>query len=197
MGADFITKKGHEAVGMPTASSPQEQNLLQFLNPSALTEKVKNIIRDFQQNHIFRTMIYCNSLSSAVDLDYIRKSCFPSRIVTPLDIYGGIASRYKKIMLWAANGQCLAGIERIFYENNPSIDIIGISMLPVVKAIEAQEPPKAIVEKFDLAGRLFQNQAECLVLGCTHLPYLKEDLQQKAGFPIIDPADEMLNKLLV
>jgi glutamate racemase len=34
------------------------------------------------------------------------------------------------------------------------------------------------------------------VLGCTHLPYLKENLQKKAGIAIIDPAEEMLEKLL-
>lgn len=196
MGVDFVTGKGYEAVGVPTASGPEEQNLLQFLNPAALTEKVKNIILSFEQNFIFNTMIYCNSLSSAIDIDSIKKSCFKSQVVTPLDIYGSLALRYNKIMLWAANGQCLSGIEKIFYENNPSIEITGISMLPVIKAIEAGQHPEVIIESFNLIGLIStQCKADCLVLGCTHLPYLKEKLQQKVGFPIIDPAEEMLRIL--
>lgn len=198
MGVDFITNKGHEAFGIPTAASPHEQNLLQFFSTSALTEKVKNIIQTFQQNNIFSIMIYCNSLSSAVDLNYIRKACPQSRITTPLEIYANLALQYKSIIIWAANGQCLAAIEKIFYENNPSIEIMGVTMLPVIKAIEAQEPPAAIIEKFNISDLIYFNgKAECLVLGCTHLPYLKNDIQKKAGCPIIDPAEEMLSKLML
>lgn len=198
MGVDFVRGKGHEACGVSTASCPQEQNLLQFLKPALLTQKVKDIIQDFQKNDILRVMIYCNSLSSAVDMRDVRESFGSSRIITPLDIYKKIALLYKKIFLWAANGQCLSAVEKIFYEKNPSIKIIGVSMLPVIKAIEALEPPEKIVKEFDLSQLVLSyKDFEPLVLGCTHLPYLKEKLQQETGFLIIDPAEEMLNNLLL
>lgn len=197
MGVDFILAKGHEAIGVPTASCPQEQNLLQFLSPDVLTEKVSNIIKGFQEKGIYRTMLYCNSLSSAINLEKIKTSFPQSRIMTPLDVYENLASRYKNIILWAANVQCLEGIEKIFYEKNPFIDIMGFSMLPVIKAIEALEPPAQIIDRFNLNHIVAaSDKAECLVLGCTHLPYLKENLQKKAGIAIIDPAEEMLEKLL-
>jgi glutamate racemase len=196
MGVDFITKNGLEAVGCPTGANPEEQNQLQFLKPDALTEKVLMIIRDFENQKVFRTMIYCNSLSAAIDIKQIRTTQPKSFIITPLDIYRNLASGYKKIALWAANGQCLSAIEHIFYEQNPSIDIMGISMLPVIKAIEEGEPVKSIIEKYDLISLGVEKfGADGLVLGCTHLPYLHSELSKKLGVPIFDPAEEMLKLL--
>ena len=121
MGVDFVKKEGFEAVGYATASSPEEQNRLQFLEPKYLTLKVLDIIKDFENQGIYRIMIYCNSLSAAVDIQYIRSMQPKSLIVTPLDIYQNLATKYKKIILWAANGQCLSAIEHIFYQQNPSM----------------------------------------------------------------------------
>jgi glutamate racemase len=196
MGVNFIVKKGLKAVGCPTAASPEEQNRLQFLKPDVLTEKVLMIIRDFEKQNIFRTMIYCNSLSAAVDVAFMRNAQPKSIIITPLDIYRDLASRYKKIALWAANGQCLSAIERIFYEQNPSINIMGISMLPVIKAIEEEEPAEGIIDRYDLISLGVEKfNADVLILGCTHLPYLQPELSKKLNIPIIDPAEEMLRLL--
>jgi len=196
MGVDFATKQGFNAVGYATACSPEEQNRLQFLKPKALTLKVLNVIRNFENQNIYRTMIYCNSLSSAIDIKYIRSTQPKSRIVTPLDIYQNLAIKYKKIALWAANGQCLSAIEHIFYEQNPPINIMGMSMLPVIKAIEEGKSPKTIIEEFDLISLgLERFDTDCLILGCTHLPYLQWELSKKLSAPIIDPAQEMLKLL--
>lgn len=196
MGVEFVKGKGFEAEGFPTAANPYEQNLLQFLSPRKLTEKVLSIIKGLEELGIFQTLIYCNSLSSAIDVEYIRKQCTKTALVTPLDIYKNIANQFNHIVLWAANGQCLAGIERIFYESNPSIRIIGISMLPVINAIEKQADPDDIIEQFDLLS-LCQKHSnnESLVLGCTHLPYLMSALSKKIAIPIIDPAEKMLQQL--
>jgi len=196
MGVDFVKRQGFEGVGYATASNPEEQNRLQFLEPERLTQKVINIIKYFENQSIYGTMIYCNSLSSAIDIQYIRSEQSKSFIVTPLDVYRNLALNYKKIALWAANGQCLSSIEHIFYEQNPSLDIMGVSMLPVIKAIESGEPPKAIIEKFNLISMGMERiNPECLILGCTHLPYLQEELSKGLTIPIIDPAYEMLKLL--
>lgn len=196
MGVDFVKRQGFEALGYASASSPEEQNRLQFLEPEFLTQKVLDIIGDFESQKIFGTMFYCNSLSAAIDIEHIRRARPKSTVVTPLDVYRNLALKYKKIALWAANGQCLSTIEHIFYEQKPSIDIMGVSMLPVIKAIESGEAPKAIVEKFDLVSLGLECfDAECLILGCTHLPYLQRELSKGLSIPIIDPADEMLRLL--
>jgi len=198
MGVDFIRKKGLEAVGIPAASSPDEQNMLQFLKPDALTQKVISIIGDFQKQNIRKVMIYCNSLSAAIDLELVKQKYPDTNIVTPLQVYHSLASRYKRLVILAANGQSLKTIEKIFYENNPTIQIIGVTTLPVIRAIENLEIPEIIIDKFNLADLVPKNfNAEGLVLGCTHLPYLKEKLEQKLNVPIIDPAEKMLAELFL
>lgn len=197
MGTDFVKERGFQTVGRPTAANPEEQNLLQFLHPSELTQKVSEIIRDFESQKIYRTMIYCNSLSAAIDIEDIRNARSQTIVITPLDIYKNLASRYKKIALWAANGQCLSTIEHIFYEQNPSINIMGVSMLPVIKAIEEGEPAESIVTQYKLASFVWDDyDVDGLILGCTHLPYLQQELSKKLKVLIVDPAEEML-KLLI
>ncbi|WP_148867889.1 aspartate/glutamate racemase family protein [Thermosediminibacter litoriperuensis] len=193
MGVDFIRKRGFEAVGKPLASSPEEQNILQYQKADALTRKVIAIIGDFQKLNIRKVMIYCNSLSAAIDLELVRQKCSGTNIVTPLQVYRNLASRYRRLMIWAANGRCLETIEKILYENNPAIQIIGVSLLPVINAIENLDRPEAIVDKFNLAGLVLKGfNPEGLVLGCTHLPYLREKLEEELSVPVIDPAEGML-----
>lgn len=195
MGVDFVNKEGYEAVGIPTASCPEEQSLLQFLKPNVLTQKVIQIINTFKAKDIYKVMIYCNSLSAAIDLENIRKSCPSSLIITPHDIYKKLAINYKSLMIWAANGQSLAGIERVLYENNPEIQIVGISMLPLVISIENKEDPQTIFDKFCLENfTLFKTEG--LVLGCTHFPYLKNLLDERLSINVIDPAEQMLSLLV-
>lgn len=198
MGVDFVIKKGLESAGCPTGGNPEEQNLLQFLKPDVLTEKVLKAIQDFEKRRIFRIMIYCNSLSAAINIEQIRTTQSKSLIITPLDIYRNLASRYKKIALWAANGQCLSAIEYIFYERNPSINIMGVSMLPVIKAIEEGEPAESIITQYNLTPYGWDDfDVDALILGCTHLPYLQPELSKNLKVPIIDPAEEMLKLLTI
>ncbi|HHY14233.1 MAG TPA: Asp/Glu racemase, partial [Thermoanaerobacterales bacterium] len=141
------------------------------------------------------TIIYCNSLSSAIDTKEIQEKRPETFFVTPLDVYQMLANNYNNIVLWAANAQSLAGIEKVFYKHNPSIKILGISMLPVVKAIEESWSPHNIIEKFNLLSIGTKiPEVEALVLGCTHFPYLKENLS--IPFEIIDPSEKMLETIL-
>ena len=198
MGVDFVLNRGLKAEGHSLESNTEDQNLFQFLEPHILTEKVLKIIRDLENRNIFRTMIYCNSLSAAIDTKYLRNSQPKSIVITPLDIYKELALKYKKITLWAANGQCLSAIEHIFYEQNPTIDIMGVSMLPVIKAIEEKKSSEYIISQFDIISLSIKKfNPDSLILGCTHLPYLQPELSKALNTPIVDPAEEMLRLLTV
>lgn len=197
MGMDFIKKNGFETFGMPAASNPKEQNYLQYMKPQVLNEKITNFIKEFNDNHIYKIMIYCNSLCSALDLKNIKKTFSTTLIITPHDVYCKLAKKYNSLMIWAANGQSLYNIEKIFYEQNPGIKLIGITLLPLVISIEKGMMAEDIVDEFKLQNILNQiDYVEGILLGCTHLPYLKDILQKSYNLPIIDPADEMLNLLI-
>jgi len=197
MGVDFIKKNGFEALGLPAASNPEEQNYLQYMNPQVLNEKIISFIQKFNKDDINKVMIYCNSLSSAIDLNNIKKIFPGTLIITPHDVYRKLAKEFKSLMIWAANGQSLHNIEKIFYEHNPNIKLIGISLLPVIISIEKGIIAENIFEEYKLQN--FVNQIdyiEGILFGCTHLPYLKDLLVKSCNLPIIDPADEMLNLLI-
>lgn len=197
MGVDFACERGYKAFGFSTASCSKEQNQLQFLQPEMLTKRVVSIIKKLERERIFRVMVYCNSLSSAIDVRYVRNYCQNAILVTPLDIYKELSYNFRKIILWAANGQSLSCIEKVFYESNPNIEIIGLSMLPVINAIEEQKTPWDIFKQFRLKNFYIREiKADSLVLGCTHLSYLLPALLKSFDIPIIDPAEKMLKKLI-
>ena len=99
----------------------------------------------------------------------------------------------------AANNLSAHGIEEALMAANPDIYMIGTGNMAIVRAIEDEMPPEEIVDKCGIADLLKYFEAcgaEALVLGCTHFPYFKEELEKLTSLPIIDPADEMFEALL-
>jgi glutamate racemase len=197
MGVDNLTARGCGAVGLAASATPHDQGHMQVLAPGELTEQVLTLIHELSDLGADGIWIYCNSMSTAVDLPYLREN---SRIpvITPLDVYKELALDYKMLGVIAANNQSLAGIERTLQTSNPHCWPIGASLMPVVLEIEAAVSPEIIIRKNKLAGILTAMQAmggEALLLGCTHFPYMKKELAELEILPIIDPADRMAEML--
>ena len=156
----------------------------------------------FMEKHFKKAMaegideffIYCNSLSGAFDFPGLAKA-LNVKVVTPLDAYAKLAQSSSRLGVIAANSQATAGIEKAFTRENPQCYILGLGMLELVEAVERKMPPDEIARKYSL-NRLIEffkaNNAEALVLGCTHFPYFKEALK---GMDVIDPADVMYELL--
>ena len=198
MGVDFFAAKGIAAKGYPVSSSPEEQSSLQILSPKELTEDIRKLVRSIKDEGKDTVVVYCNSLSTAVDFQAISKE-EEIRIITPLSAYKTIASKYNFIGVLTANNQTSSGIERIMLGVNPEIDVVGIALLPVVILIEANVPAKAIIEKFALNHIVqFFNTigADAIILGCTHFPYLKHELGKLTSLPIVDPAELMYEMII-
>lgn len=198
MGVDFLAAKGVAAKGYPVSSSPEEQSSLQILSPKELTEDIRKLVQSIKDEGKDTVVVYCNSLSTAVDFQAISKE-EGIRIITPLSAYKTIASKYNFIGVLTANNQTSSGIERIMLGTNPEIDVVGIALLPVVILIEANVPAKAIIEKFALNHIVqFFNTigADAIILGCTHFPYLKHELGKLTTLPIVDPAELMYEMII-
>ena len=169
MGVDCLAKAGLAGLAFPMASDPCQ-----------------------------KAFVYCNSLSGAVDFSPMAVETGMT-IVTPLDVYRDLAPRYRRLGLIAANAQGLAGIERTLFAANPELDLLGACMLPAVLSIEAGQPPEALVEQHhlpELAEWFRLCGMEALVLGCTHFPYFKEALAKRTSLPLIDPAEEMVHRIM-
>lgn len=198
MGVDFLVSKGLYAKSYPAAKAAREQTELQMASIEALTNKVRNIIKQIMNDGMDSVMIYCNSLSSTVDMDQLSKE-LKIKIVTPLHAYKILATQYYNFGVLAGNNQGLAGIERTILSVNKDCNVIGLSMLPLVVEIEEKTLPSMIIEKFALKNVLKMYEQigiDTLILGCTHFPYLYDELVNHTNIPIIDPA-ELMYELLI
>lgn len=197
MGMECLAEKGIPAVSFPVSASAMEQALFQVSSEENKNQVMMDILQKAEQSGCRKVFVYCNSLSGAVDFDGLAKKT-ALQIVTPLHVYRGIAGKYRRLGVIAANAMGFGGIEKVLMTVNPELDIMGCGMLPVVKAIEDKMDPEEMVRKFylkELAGWMESNGMEALILGCTHFPYFKEALQKKIAIRLLDPADEMIRIL--
>ncbi|BDR66012.1 Asp/Glu/hydantoin racemase [Clostridium tetani] len=198
MGMNFLKTQGYDSRAYPISKTPDEQSKLQILYPDRLREMVIEKIKEIKREKIKNIYIHCNSLSGAVDMDKLKEE-YEINIITPLQIYREMANQFDTIGVLAANNQSTFGIERTIQEVNPKAYVIGIGILPLVNAIEKSLPVKDIVEDFALEKTIeffIKNNCEAIILGCTHFPYLYKELQAKSSVKIIDPAMEMIKKLI-
>ena len=198
MGVACLAKAGLTGLAFPMASDPRRQTAFQLSSQEEKTAAVRAVLEKARDHGCGKVFVYCNSLSGAVDFEPLAKETAMT-IVTPLDIYRELAPKYRRLGLIAANAQGLAGIERTLFAANPSLDLLGACMLPVVLAIEAGQPPEELVEHHhlpELAEWFRRCGMEALVLGCTHFPYFKEALAKRTSLPLMDPAEEMVRKIM-
>ncbi len=198
LGKEYYSSQGYDVFSDYTSESPAEQNKLQYSNPEKLQQITLTKIMELKEQGAEAVIIYCNSLSAVLDKKaLIRNSGLP--LLTPLDVYKNLKiSEPKKMAILAANSQSAVKIEKIIAENNSKLEFITAGIMPIINAIEAEIEPADIYNNYGLKELIdsFQKMgADHLLLGCTHLPYLKAEIN--ASFEkIIDPADEILNMLL-
>ena len=197
MGVDVLARAGLSGLSFPLAEDPRQQTAFQISSAPEKQAKVRSVLQAAMNRGCRKAFVYCNSLSSAVDFGPLAVET-GMRIVTPLDVYRSLAGQYRRLGLIAANAQGLAGIERVLLAANPALDTLSAAALPAVLAIERGEDPDLLVEHYHLAELADWFAAcgmEALLLGCTHFPYFKDALARRTSLPLIDPAQEMLDRL--
>lgn len=198
MGTDMLAGKNLAASPYPAARFAREQTEFQMRPTDQQRSKIRGLIQTAKSDGMDAVMIYCNSLSSTVDMNALSQE-LEIPVVTPLMAYAQYAEQYGTIAVMAGNNQGLAGIERAILGANLSATVIGLSLLPMVIEIEAHTPPDEIVDRFSLKHIMSffrQAGAETLILGCTHFPYIHQALAPYASIPILDPADKMYELLV-
>lgn len=193
MGVDLLKRKGAEGTGFPVSRTPEEQTAFQVGSQSAREEAVGAILDQIKARGLGRVLLYCNSLSATIDAHALAEAR-GLRVWTPMDVYGEIARKHRRVGVLAANCQGAAGVERAMVNASPDTLVFGAADLRLVLGVEAGTPPEALVEDCGLEAllRFFeQNGAEAVVLGCTHFPYVKEALQGRTSLPVLDPAERL------
>ena len=200
MGMDYLKAKDPslEPDYYNVSPRPEDQHIFQYGDMETKKRRMTEIFEDAESKGIRDFFIYCNSLSGAFDFEPFAKER-GVRVVTPLMVYRELAKRYSKVAVIAANNLSSFNIDKTMIEAHPGMDVIGMGMLDLVLAIEAQMPPAEMMEHFhmkDLAAFFEGNEVECWILGCTHFPYFKEELAKITSLLLIDPADEMYEILI-
>ena len=198
MGVDVLARAGLSGLSFPLAEDPRQQTAFQISSAPEKQAKVRSVLKAAMNRGCRKAFVYCNSLSSAVDFGPLAVET-GMRIVTPLDVYRSLAGQYRRLGLIAANAQGLAGIERTLYSANPNLELMGACLLPVVLSIEAGMDPAELVARHrlaELASWFRECGMEALLLGCTHFPYFKEALAARTSLPLLDPAEEMVRRIL-
>ena len=198
MGVSLLYKNDfNEILDIPISRNPSEQTIFQVSNREYKEKIINNHIDNIKEQNCNVLFVYCNSLSSSLDFNEIAKTK-NIRIITPMDIYVEISKKYKKIGIISANAQGLAGIEKVMFQTNENIEIVGITLLEMVKEIEKCENVKKISEKFDFLTLIkYFNvmKVDAIVVGCTHFPYVKEEFKKLTNIEILDPGIKMIEKI--
>ena len=198
LGEKLLNSYGYnDIVLVPISNNPVEQTTFQSLNDSEREKIIVEIIEQLKEKNCEVIFVYCNSLSSVVDFDRLAIE-HNIKIVTPMQMYRNLGLEYKYLAVMAANSHGLTGIENNLYVSNPSLRVLGLSMLELVKAIEEENRPEEIVKDFNfevLFNYFEQTKVEAVVLGCTHFPYIKIELKKITKLPIIDVGVFMINSM--
>ena len=198
LGENLLNSYGYnDIVLVPISKNPVEQTTFQSLNDSEREKIIVEIIEQLKEKNCEVIFVYCNSLSSVVDFDRLAIE-HNIKIVTPMQMYRNLGLEYKYLAVMAANSHGLTGVENNLYVSNPSLRVLGLSMLELVKAIEEENSPEEIVKDFNfevLFNYFEQTKVEAVVLGCTHFPYIKRELEKITNLPIIDVGVFMINSM--
>ena len=205
MGVDYILRKNSEYSGpaceplyRPAAEDCDAQVRFQYSGTDEKRQRLDEIFDPAIEEGIQDFFIYCNSLTGAFDFEsYAEEKGV--RVYTPHQVYRRLAGRYRRLGVMAAHNMSAYGIEEVLLGVNPDMYVIGTGNMAIVSAIEQGLPPAEIAEKCgirELVAYMETCGCEALVLGCTHFPYLREELDRISSIPIIDPADEMFAAMM-
>lgn len=210
MGVEYLEKRSAEyctpvcePIYRPAAEDCDAQVRFQYSDAETKQRKLDEIFDPAIEDGIEDFFIYCNSLAGAFDFEKYAgmkaaQTGRPVRVYTPLQIYRNIGHKYSRVGLIAAHNLSAYKIEETLLEANPDMYVIGSGNMAIVSSIESGLEPAAIVEKCGIRDMVRYMEAcgsEALILGCTHFPYLRDEIDKFCSIPVIDPADEMFSAM--
>lgn len=200
MGANILKNSGFSFLEFPMSTNPKEQRDMQYYSKDKLEELFIEKANLGIEKGMKKIFIYCNSLSSAIDYKKIGGK-LEIEIITPLEVYKNLDSKYKNIAILAANGISAYKIDEIITSFDFVENTISIGNMAIVEKIEEGLTPEDIVEDLNLKGFLKYLEGidafkiDALLLACTHFPHIKEELKKSTTIEVLDPSEGMIKML--
>lgn len=184
LGQKLMHSLGWRTVACATARTPAEQDLMQRRHRPVLQGLCRHALDEMAAQGAEQVIIYCSSLSSALDLPALRRmSAVP--LHTPLDFYAQVAKQHSRVAVLAANAVGLAGGIRALQSERANADIHGMHDLALVCAIERGDDPAhamsaSLLRFFEHARR----SCDAVLLACTHFPVIADDVARLTNLPV-------------
>ncbi len=202
MGESLLLQNGLDSIPVVMAEDCATQSKLQYFSKNELEELFIKKARNAIESGAEKILIYCNSLSAAIDYKKIEK-ILQVEFITPLDTYKKLPAYCNNIVIIGANALSAYTIDKIIQENHSDKKTISFGNLSIVELIEKKLPSQEIITQLNLDGFLkyIENikkkefKPDSLLLGCTHFPYIKDELKKLTSLNIIEPTEDMLKKL--
>lgn len=210
MGVEYLEKRSAEycmpvckPIYRPVSEDCDAQLRFQYSDQENKRKAIDGIFDPAIAEGVEDFFIYCNSISGAFDFEsYAAEKSAETgkkvRVFTPLQVYRELGRKFSRVGVIAANNLSAHKIEETFMDANPDVYVIGSGNMDIVSSIESGLSPQEIVEKCGIRHLVEYMKAcgcEALVLGCTHFPYLREEIDKFCPMPVIDPADEMFSAM--
>lgn len=202
MGCDLLIENGYEPIFLPISDDCNTQARLQYFSKNELYDLFYSTCQRAIKLGAIKIFLYCNSLSSSVDYEKVAKS-LNIEIITPLEAYKSLPHYCKNIVILSANGVSAYNIDNIIHKYNRDVNTISIGNMSIVESIEEKKSPKQIIKELNLERfiKYLENinhpkyKTDTLILGCTHFPYLKNEIKLLTKLNIIDANDDMIRRL--
>lgn len=163
-------------------------------SPKIIKNFALSIIDFLISKNVKAIIMGCN-MSSAVAFD-IAKKIYKIPIFGLIDVTVSklvLQKNIKRVGIIATCGTVNSGAyQKMFYSKNKNIQVFLSACPEFVPLIERGETnssyTKKVVNKY--LKPLIKNKIDCLILGCTHYPFLKKALREVIGknIKIVDPA---------
>lgn len=159
-------------------------------------------LMDFLAEHQAKVIVAACNTSSSVSIDLLRdRYSVPIIGVVKPGVRAAVrASRNRRIGVLATEATARSSAYRreiLALEGNAMVwEVACPGLVPVVEAGRMEDPEVRKLISSYLQVPL-ENQADTIILGCTHYPYLRPVIEEVTGGEpnIIDPAVETVNEL--
>jgi glutamate racemase len=204
LGADLLRAAGVPARPHAMATSPDEQDALQYRNPAGLAAAFHGCLAELRAGGTELAMLFCNSLSAVVDHD---DALLP--VVSPVTVYAELLPQLRSSLVVTGNAQALLGVERAAWRIAPGHRMVGVSDPALVRGIEAaaqeagaqgtgaDEPGGAeaafaashLPTTLRMAERL---GLDAVVLACTHFTTVLPFVTACCDLPVVDVGSRLV-----
>lgn len=197
MGKAHFEKQGYEVVCKPVKDTAAACMDFFKEQPEVRNSYMTALIDEIKAEGGIAICVYANSVCAYVDFDKLSKeNNIP--IITPFHAYQKAGKQYENPFVFGVTSGALAGIEANIWRSNPKADVRGIYILDIAVQIEKEIAPEQIVKNAgiaELVSFVEKSGSDCFILGCTHFPYLKKELESLAKIPVVDPIDTVTEML--